>query len=177
MLRTDVLCRMWNATHRLTYVWLTHQGHAHVSRWSIHIRIWVQTHTQVSCLFPCSPHPASPQCVHIHRHTCPHYTQDRSLGSRRYAEECGCFPSLNATLPEPPVNHPDYFIMNLNLSSGAVSADRSLGLANALGYFWQHENPQNMWSVHITILSSNFNSLLDSFYTWPGWKKDSWICT
>lgn len=44
--------------------------------------------------------------------------------------------------------------MNLNSSSGAVGSDRSLGLANAPGYFWQLENPQNMKSFHISILSN-----------------------
>lgn len=58
--------------------------------------------------------------------------------------------SFTATL-----NHPDYFIMNINLSSRAVSSDRSPGLANALGYFWRHENPQNMGSFHISTLSNN----------------------
>lgn len=64
---------------------------------------------------------------------------------------------LNAAAPEPPVNHPDYFIMNPNLNSRAVSSDRSPGLTNALGYFWQHENPQNMGSFHISILSNNLS--------------------
>lgn len=68
---------------------------------------------------------------------------------------------MNAAPPQPPVNYPDYFIMNLNLSSGAVRADRSPGSANALGYFWQHKNPQNMGSFRITILSNYFNSLFE----------------
>lgn len=63
----------------------------------------------------------------------------------------------NAAPQEPPVNHPDYFIMNLNLSSSAASSDRSPGLANALGYFWQHENPQNIGSFHISTLSNHLS--------------------
>lgn len=85
-------------------------------------------------------------------HTYPH-----KLCSRRYAKESECFLLLNAAPSEPPVNRPDYFIMNLNLSSRAVSSDRSLGLTNAPGYFWQHENPQNMESFHISILSNNLS--------------------
>lgn len=85
-------------------------------------------------------------------HTYPH-----KLCSRRYAKESECFLLLNAAPSEPPVNRPDYFIMNLNLSSRAVSSDRSLGLTNAPGYFWQHKNPQNMESFHISILSNNLS--------------------
>lgn len=73
------------------------------------------------------------------------------------AKESECFLLLNAAPSEPPVNRPDYFIMNLNLSSRAVSSDRSLGLTNAPGYFWQHKNPQNMESFHISILSNNLS--------------------
>ena len=67
------------------------------------------------------------------------------------------FPVSECAPPEPPVNYPDYFIMNLNLSSRAVSSDRSPGLANVLGYFRQHENPQNMGSFHISTLSNNLS--------------------
>ncbi len=146
-----VICEMPHThTHtlRLTYACL----HKHIVVW---------THTHIDILYLVYSHVVAIKYLpnaHTHTHTHTHYKQDQSLGSRRYAEESECFLFLNAAPPEPPVNHPDYFIMNLNLSSRAVSTDRSPGLANALGYFWQHENPQNMGSFHISILRNNLSN-------------------
>lgn len=129
-----VICEMPHThTHACLHTHITEdmQTRTHAQKGHAH----THTHGHItSCLFPTSPWCS---CTHTYQH----HKQDWSLGSRRYAEGSECFLSLNAAPPEPPVNHADYFIMNPNLSSRAVSSDRSPGRANALGYFWQQEKP------------------------------------
>lgn len=118
-------------THTHIYAWLhKHTVKKNAHSFCTHLQ---EKHTE-SSLFPCGYHPASPLRTRTYR-------QDGSLGSCRYAEESERFLQLNAAHSELPVKRPDHFIMNLHLSSRAVGSDRSLGLTNTLGYFWQRKKP------------------------------------